>query len=98
LEERVENNVVRVGEVCERALVRVLCNMLAYSGYIRTIIMMDTYFRAVHSRSISGKMSSYTLESSQAEQSGSPKRHLRLLHCGDEMSECVQWSNEWKVK
>lgn len=35
VEERVENNVVWVGEVCERAFVRVLWNMLAFSGYIK---------------------------------------------------------------
>lgn len=64
----------------------------------KTIIAIDTYLRAEHSRSISSKVSSDTLESSQAEQSGGSKRHLRLLHCGEEKSGCVQWINGLEVE
>lgn len=77
-----------VSEVGERAFVRVLRYMLAFSGYIESIIMIDTYLRAVHSRSIGSQVSSNTLESSQAEQSGGSKGHLRLLHYVDEISRC----------
>lgn len=52
------------------------------------MVMIDTYLRAVHSRSVSGKMSSNALERGQAEQSGGSKRHLRLLHCGSEIIRC----------
>lgn len=63
-----------------------------------TIIMIDTYLRAEHSRSISSKVSGDALESSQAEQSGGSKGNLRLLHCGGVKSWCVQWINGLEVE
>lgn len=63
-----------------------------------TTTVIDTYLRAEHSRSISSKVSSNTLESGQAEQSGGSKRHLRLLHCGGEVSKCLQWISELEVE
>lgn len=64
------------------------------------IILIDVYLRAVHSRSISGKMGGNALKSSQAEQSGSSKGHLRLLHYGSEMSRLiyVRWIDGLEVE
>lgn len=67
---------------------------------MKIIIVIGAYLRAVHSRSISGEMSRNALESSQAEQSGGLKGHLRLLHYGSEMSRFiyVQWIDGLEVE
>lgn len=51
-------------------------------------MLNKSHLRAVHARSVSGKMGRGTLDGSQATQSGSSKGELRLLHCNCEIKEC----------